>query len=116
MEQLADFLANRCGVTIRFARFIIYADDTDEFCSLQTMVDKTNFIRNAVRIATLGGIFPNEIQCEALAINNNVSVFVAKIVLMTEQHAISPLSRTERCTLLQKIMNRLNQDIVHLLP
>lgn len=116
MEQLADIIASRCDVPVRFVRFILNADDPDENYSVQTVIDKTNFVKNATRVAAVGGIFPNEIQTASLAINNNVSLFVAKTVLITEQHSHSPLSRQERCTFLQKIMDLLDQEIIHILP
>lgn len=111
MEQLADI----CDVPVRFVRFVLTADDPDENYSLQTVIDKINFVKNAARVAAVGGIFPDEIQTAALAITNNVSLFVAKTVLITEQYSHSPLSRQERCTFLQKIMDLLDQEI-HILP
>lgn len=110
-EEEIRHLANKYNCAYRFVKFILSVDDEKHM-----LEDKIQFLKYAVRLAQLSGLFISELKAESLSIVHKIPIGVVNIVLLTEEHYSSVLSRETRLAFLGKVMKKLMLIVDNNLP
>lgn len=119
--EFVELLASRCSVPMRFAKFVMDNCDYTPIHHIQLLQTQINYLKTAVRIATLGiptggyNHYNNEVEIQALALMYKIPVNIAKIVISSERYECV-LTRQERCLFLKNIFKKLIRDVYHILP
>lgn len=113
--EFVELLASRCSVPMRFAKFVMDNCDYTPYNHMQLLQTQINYLKTAVRVATLGNHYNNEVEIQALALMYNIPLDIAKIVISAEKYECV-LTRQERCLFLKNVFKKLIRDVYHILP